>query len=175
MTSKAQLDREISAMLEAYRGAPNMAHAIPDKGYLIGRHRAGNYTASFGKKEDAVRAAQALANETRESVDVVKVEARGESRHVVDELHPEKGDDRLFIGVFPTGFSYADKKRERHGDYMTLARLPFSTLELEWAPKTTVSLGLREEIIRHARGIQARRGEEYQVSTSGQTVTLGRK
>jgi hypothetical protein len=80
--------------------------------------------------------------------------------------------DRLFIGVMPTGFSYADKQRERHGDYMSIARLPFSTLELEWSPGPHPA-ELRKLVEQHAAGIVKRRGQEYQVSTSGQTVTLG--
>jgi len=79
--------------------------------------------------------------------------------------------DRLFIGVFPGGFSYADRKREKHGDYAQCAFLDFATLTLKIekdCPKV-----LRAEIEKHAAGIQARRGEDYIVSTCGQTVKLG--
>lgn len=82
--------------------------------------------------------------------------------------------DRLFIGVFPTGISYADKRRERGGDYMTIARLPFETLELEWAPGKH-PLELRQQVERNARAMQKRRGQEFQVSAAGQTVILGRR
>lgn len=86
----------------------------------------------------------------------------------------DPGGDWLFIATFPTGISYADRKRERHGDYLRLAFLPFGTLALEWSPGVSVPLALREAIDRHARGIQARRGEPYQVSSSGQSVILGK-
>lgn len=39
-------------------------------------------------------------------------------------------DDRLFIGWYPGGIVYADRKRERHGDYAPLAFLAYDTLEL---------------------------------------------
>jgi len=82
-------------------------------------------------------------------------------------------DDRLFIGTYPTGIRYADKKRERDGDYLPLAFLPFKELTLEWQPRVSVPLDLRYQIERHAERIRARRGEDFQVSTSGQTVKLG--
>lgn len=82
--------------------------------------------------------------------------------------------ERLFIAVFPTGIGYADRKRERHGDYMQLAFLPFSSLELEWAKNTTVPANLRAAILKDAAKIQAKRGEQFSVSASGQTVKLGR-
>jgi len=79
----------------------------------------------------------------------------------------------LFRGVFPTGISYADRCHEVNGDYKKLAFLPFSTLELRFeknCPEEFKSL-----ITTHAAEIQAKRGEEYQVSESGQTVLLGGK
>lgn len=89
---------------------------------------------------------------------------------------PEPTEDRLFIGTFPTGISYADRKRERHGDYMKIAFLPFRTLELEWYPDALEKLPqhVKHDIEKHAKRLQARRGESYQVSQSGQTVTLGK-
>lgn len=82
--------------------------------------------------------------------------------------------ERLFMGIFPTGISYADRSRERNGDYLTLARLPFRTLELEWTGATCPD-DLRAAIEADAKRMQARRGEEFQVSTAGQTVLLGDK
>lgn len=79
--------------------------------------------------------------------------------------------DRLFAGVFPAGISYADRAREVAGDYRKLAFLPFRTLVLEW--EKSVPADLRKLIEADARGIQTRRGEQFQVSSSGQTVTLG--
>lgn len=83
----------------------------------------------------------------------------------------EKDDDRLFVGVYPTGISYADRSREEHGDYKRLAFLPFRTLELEWS--RGVPADLRRQVEAHARTVQARRGEDFEVSTAGQTVRLG--
>lgn len=80
-------------------------------------------------------------------------------------------EDRLFVGVFPAGISYADRAREVAGDYRRLAFLPFGTLVLEW--EKNVPAELRKIIEIDARAIQARRGEQFQVSSSGQTVTLG--
>jgi hypothetical protein len=51
--------------------------------------------------------------------------------------NPESGDDPLFIGLFPTGFSYADRTREEQGDYKRIAFLPYDTLELKvYDPKS---------------------------------------
>jgi len=79
---------------------------------------------------------------------------------------------RLFSGVYPTGILYADKRRERDGDYLRVAFLPFSTLELEWEPGKHPA-DLRRAIEADAAAIAARRGQAYPVSASGQTVTLG--
>lgn len=81
--------------------------------------------------------------------------------------------DRLFIGTFPTGISYADRQREKDGDYMRIAFLPFSTLTLEWSPGKHPP-ELKKIIARDAAQMAKRKGQEYQVSTAGQTVTLGR-
>lgn len=78
---------------------------------------------------------------------------------------------RLFIGVFPTGLSYADRTIERDGDYKRLAFLPFRTLRLQLAIDCPADL--RTEIEQDATAMQARRGEDFEVSTCGQTVVLG--
>jgi hypothetical protein len=80
--------------------------------------------------------------------------------------------DALFIGIFPAGISYCDRTKEEHGDYKRVAFLSYATLELDvYAPRSPLLPRIQE----HAAGLQARRGEEFQVSTSGQTITLGRK
>ena len=79
--------------------------------------------------------------------------------------------DRLFIGVYPCGLSYADRSREVGGDWLRLAFLSFRTLELKWSADVPVEL--RAAILSDAATVQARRGQPYQVSTSGQTVMLG--
>ena len=79
--------------------------------------------------------------------------------------------DRLFSGVYSTGISYADRTRERDGDYKRLAFLSFATLTLEFQPDCPDDL--RELITREAARIQARRGEHYEIDSSGHTVLLG--
>lgn len=106
------------------------------------------------------------------SVRLTSSQIEREVGDVVEGSHPVA--QRLFVGVYPTGIVYADRQRERHGDYLRLAFPPFRTLELEWESDVLVPLGLSEEIIRHARHLQVRRGEAYEVSSSGQKVLLGR-
>lgn len=77
---------------------------------------------------------------------------------------------RMFAGVFPTGISYCDRWREVNGDYEQIAFLPFRTLKLE---NCNCPDELWPAVQEHAERIISRRGEQFQVSTSGQTVTLG--
>ena len=85
--------------------------------------------------------------------------------------HARSASERLFIGVYPAGISYADRSREKHGDYARCAFLPFGSLKLEVEPDCPSAL--RALIVKDAAKIQARRGEQYVVSGSGQTVRLG--
>lgn len=78
---------------------------------------------------------------------------------------------RLFIGIYPAGIAYADRAVERNGDYHCVAFLAYDTLHL--SIRSSCPKVLRPEIEAHAATIQARRGESFQVSTSGQTVRLG--
>lgn len=80
-------------------------------------------------------------------------------------------NERLFSGCYPCGIVYADRHREKHGDYARLAFLPYSTLELEIEADCPAELRVRIEA--DAAHIQSRRGERFQVSSSGQTVMLG--
>ncbi len=80
-------------------------------------------------------------------------------------------DPRLFIGTFSTGLGYADRTIERDGDFMRLGFLSFRTLDLDI--EVDCPDDLAEDIRQHAATIQAMRGQEYQVSTVGQTVRLG--
>jgi hypothetical protein len=80
-------------------------------------------------------------------------------------------EDRLFIGTFPTGIVYADRRREEHGDYQRVAFLSYRSLKLEINSKAHKQLA--KQAAEHAATIQARRGEQFQVSTCGQTITLG--
>ena len=80
-------------------------------------------------------------------------------------------EDRPFTGIFPTGIAYADKTREDFGDYARCGPLLFSTLELEIEKDCPKDM---EALIRsRAKTIQDRAGEQFEVSTSGQTITLG--
>lgn len=80
-------------------------------------------------------------------------------------------NDRLFIGVYATGVSYADRSREHRGDYARVAFLDFWTLTLDVAadcPRELLPL-----VEADAHGIRARCGEHFDVSASGQAVRLG--
>lgn len=85
------------------------------------------------------------------------------------ERNPE--GDRLFIGVFPCGLVYADRHREKHGDYAKLAFLPYDTLQLQVEKDCPPDLRVRIE--EDAASMLARRGQAFPISTSGQTVMLG--
>jgi hypothetical protein len=87
---------------------------------------------------------------------------------MVSKLTPA---ERLFCGVYPCGFVYADRGREKAGDFARLAFLPFDTLEP--AIEKDCPAEMRPLVESDIQRLQACRGEEYQVSTSGQTVTLG--
>jgi hypothetical protein len=112
---------------------------------------------------------------TEEQVSAARRELRG-SRDVVTlrvEWQQPGADERpgsLFIGVFPGGISYCDRRREEHGDYQKIAFLPYRSLELKiYHPKSD----LLPAIEKHAADIQAKRGQPFEISTCGQTVMLG--
>lgn len=76
----------------------------------------------------------------------------------------------LFIGTFPAGIVYADRRVKKGRDYKEVAFLSYATLVLsETVPGSDLLPAIRE----HAASIQAREGEAFQVSASGQTVLLG--
>ena len=81
--------------------------------------------------------------------------------------------DRLFIGVFPCGISYADRQSEVNGAYKKVAFLPYATLALEF--RAACPEELRDEIVADAARIQAKRGQWFQISASGQGIILGGK
>lgn len=80
-------------------------------------------------------------------------------------------DYRIFSGIYPGGIVYADRQREKGGDYARLAFLPFDTLELEFAVDCPQELA--DQISLDAERIQVRIGQDFRISTSGQTVVLG--
>ena len=71
----------------------------------------------------------------------------------------------------PTGWWWTDRTREEHGDYAKLAFLSFSNLELEIFKGCPNDLRARIET--KAAEFQAMEGQDYQVSTAGQTIRLG--
>lgn len=77
---------------------------------------------------------------------------------------------RLFVGVYPTGLSYADKGHEKDGDYAKVAHLSYATLELTVYDAASPLLPLVEA---DAAEMKARRGEEFRISACNQTVLLG--
>lgn len=79
--------------------------------------------------------------------------------------------DRLFVGVYPTGIVYADRSREVNGDYARCAFLPFVSLELEVSAQCPPEL--LGEIRAEAQTIIDRRGQQFEISASGQTIRLG--
>lgn len=78
---------------------------------------------------------------------------------------------RLFAAKYPTGIFFADKTREVGGDYARLASIDYARLEL--TIDETCPADLRQVIENQARAMQVQRGQQYQISTSGQTITLG--
>lgn len=80
--------------------------------------------------------------------------------------------DRLFIGVQPCGLVYCDRTRGG-GDYLRLAFLPFRTLQLQWEGED-MPADMRSAIEQDAARMAEKRGQQYEVSACGQTVTLGK-
>lgn len=78
--------------------------------------------------------------------------------------------DPLFIGVYPGGIVYADRRKEEGGDYKRIAFLGFLTLDLSVSDPKNDQL---PAICRHANALRAKKGEQYQISACGQTVLLG--
>lgn len=79
--------------------------------------------------------------------------------------------DPIFRCIMSTGWWWSDRTREQNGDYTKLAFLSFSKLELEIFPGCPKAW--RPKIEKEAARYQAMKGEAYQISTAGQTITLG--
>lgn len=78
--------------------------------------------------------------------------------------------EELFSCVTATGIAFCDKSREVHGDYKKIAHLFFSDLRLNiYAPRSKLLPKIEEQV----RELRAKAGQQYQVSSSGQTVILG--
>lgn len=79
--------------------------------------------------------------------------------------------ERLFVGCFPTGFSFADRSRERHGDYVKLARIPYTTLEIEWEKDCPAEF--KPLIEAQAADLRSRRGESYPIAGNAYAILGG--
>ena len=60
----------------------------------------------------------------------------------------EQSLPQLFIGVFPCRISYADRHHEEHGDYKSLAFLPYSSLVLKLRKDCPAELRARSSRVR---------------------------
>ena len=113
-----------------------------------------------------------VANKYRRQVGPLP-EPKGKPKRQRSKESEMSAEERLFVGVMPTGIVYADRSREVDGDYTRCAFLPYTTLALEVAPKCPKDM-LRL-IEAHAATIIAKRGEKFPISASNQTVVLGSK
>lgn len=86
-------------------------------------------------------------------------------------VHIRTVPDPVLLCIMPTGWWWSDRTREEDGDYVQLAFLSFSKLELEIF--SSCPERLRQRIERKAAEFQALEGQDYRISTSGQTIRLG--
>lgn len=66
---------------------------MPNSGYGISGYLdqlAGHYTAYFISKAHSIKAAQYLANATRENVTVIAIQDHGNLRHIIGEVSPDR-------------------------------------------------------------------------------------
>lgn len=79
----------------------------------------------------------------------------------------------LFIGKFPTCYSFCDKRKEERGDYKTICRLFYNPLRIEVKEHTKKAY---PEVIAHAlimlKYLQANVDQPLSVSATDQTVGL---
>lgn len=101
---------------------------------------------------------------------VVKPTARG-----VDHAFGASGGrtPRLFIGVYPGGMVYADRHKERDGDYARVAFLPWDTLEVEVDKRADPELV--RQALAHATLLARKSGQAFAIDASGHHVLLGSK
>jgi hypothetical protein len=79
--------------------------------------------------------------------------------------------ERLFVGVYSTGLSFADKGTEENGDYRKVAFMPYRTLTVEFFG--ACDKDMKKDIQDIAATMEKRRGQFYETSTCGQGVILG--
>ena len=91
------------------------------------------------------------------------------------KIIPRSDAERLFLGVYPCALAYSDRGRERSGDYVRIATLPYHSLELEWEkgePHKTVPASVIARIEADAKQMAARRGQTFRIADN-LTITLG--
>lgn len=86
-------------------------------------------------------------------------------------MNQTQARERLFSGKYPAGIVYADRGREKGGDYARLGFLSYRTLVLDI--EADCPPAMRQLIELDAKEIQDKKGELYQVSTCDQFVRLG--
>ena len=84
---------------------------------------------------------------------------------------------RLFVGTQAAALVFADRDRSEDGDYQTIAKIPYDTVELlwnpHWAPNCDEDDSLVETIQKARDKLEKHIGEPYEISACGQTVILG--
>lgn len=86
--------------------------------------------------------------------------------------HPSVNDsERLFVGKYPCGLVYADRTVEESGDYKQLAFFCYSTLEISF--QADCPDHLKRKILLDCQHLIDMKGQQYEITSSGQTVTLG--
>lgn len=114
---------------------------IPNTGWCIAKSGRW-YDDCFANKKSALKAAQHMANTTRQSVDLVRVTNRGQDRWVAETVYPQSVDNPL-RPYYTVRIPYTETARtkwhptERSGPFSTLSRGVFSTKEEAhaWASK----------------------------------------
>jgi hypothetical protein len=109
-------------------------------------------------ENESVRLDQKQKNKERDKQEKKKIK----------NLDPKEA---LFCGAYSTGIFYADKRKEINGDYMTIGRIYYS--DLNWKINDNCSADIRSFVQADIDKILSMKGQEYQVSSCGQTVILG--
>lgn len=108
---------------------------------------------------------------TRDSRRVIeKVELKECSKRKKAALREAPLSERIFIGLQSGSIVYADKAREINGDYATLARQSYKTLELAWRNKCSAEI--KEYIIKQAEIYKSMKGKQLQLAMNV-SITLG--
>lgn len=76
---------------------------------------------------------------------------------------------RIHAYVRTTGISWCDIRRERDGDYVRVAFMPYRTLEVEWAGGP-IHDAVRAYIDKQVADYQRRRGEYFPISACGRNA-----